>query len=454
MSRGASGKAKAGTFSRRASTTCAAAAVLGTLLAVVPAASAAPDLADTPSGVAASDDGGQGAQSHTRTEGEQPTRTESNTGSVSIATSESDPKAIGPAPAPSGSSPLPGIPFVQAVPVPGQPAGLMSLGLASTNVTAPAPSDAHVVDKHFVSKHIVDLTVYSESFGGTLPVRLLLPKDWYSRPNAEFPVLYLLPGYGEPEIRNRAWTFFTDAEKFFADKNVLVVLPPGGKAGFFSNWWNYGNGGSPTWETFHVVELPKVMQRSWRAGDQRAIAGLSMGGFGAMSYASRHPGFYDAAASYSGFLHTTMPGMARLLQATIANAGLDPDALWGDPLAQRGIWAAHDPYLHAENLRGTALYVSAAAGKRGEYDSDLLERLSGTLDAENPVNYTRVTALQSALETASYIESRSFVNRLEMLGIPVTTHFELEGLHRWPYWEDALHDSWPLLAEALGLSAP
>lgn len=317
--------------------------------------------------------------------------------------------------------------------------------------TAAPPSGARVVSMHWLDPHMVDLVIESGAMGDRVPVRLLLPRDWYSQPAAQFPTLYLMPGYGEPEGYG-SWTVFTDAQQFFRGKNAIVALPSAGDAGYFSDWWNYGDGGSPGWETFHTVELPQILEQGWRANDRRAVAGLSMGGYGAMAYAARNPGFYQAAASYSGLLHTTMPGVDRVTLYTVAQQDLDPYALWGDPQLQAGIWAEHDPWVQAEKLEGTALYVSAAVGMRGEHDDgDLVDRVVGTLEAEDETEYTEVTVLASSLETVAYVTSQSFVERLDLLGIPVTTSFQQEGTHSWGYWQEELHRSWPLLAGGLGL---
>ncbi|MCA1676510.1 MAG: esterase, partial [Actinobacteria bacterium] len=198
-----------------------------------------------------------------------------------------------------------------------------------------APSGARIVGVQQVDPQTVDIMIDSPAMGTEVPIRLLLPRDYRAQPDRKFPALYLLPGYGDP-ADYRAWYEYTDVEQFLADKNVLVALPSGGDAGFFSNWWNYGAGGTPGWETFHTVELREALERDWRVNDRRAVAGLSMGGFGAMSYAARNPGLYDAAASYSGYLHTTLPGVDRVAQYTIAEQGLDPYALWGDPVLQAG----------------------------------------------------------------------------------------------------------------------
>jgi S-formylglutathione hydrolase FrmB len=51
------------------------------------------------------------------------------------------------------------------------------------------------------------------------------------------------------------------------------------------------------------------------------------------------------------------------------------------------------------------------------------------------------------------MSSRSFTDRLRTAGIPVTVDYYGAGTHSWPYWQRALHQSWPVLASALGLPA-
>ncbi|CAM5623660.1 hypothetical protein SANTM175S_03441 [Streptomyces antimycoticus] len=137
-----------------------------------------------------------------------------------------------------------------------------------------------------------------------------------------------------------AWTLNTDVEAITAGTPALIVSPEGGPVGFYSNWWNGGHYGPPAWETFHLAELRPLLERALRANGRRAVAGLSMGGFGALSYAARHPGLFRAAASFSGVIHTTLDPAG--VQGILTGQGVDPTALWGDPAAQPALW--DDPH--------------------------------------------------------------------------------------------------------------
>jgi diacylglycerol O-acyltransferase/trehalose O-mycolyltransferase len=152
---------------------------------------------------------------------------------------------------------------------------------------------------------MLDLTIDSPALGRTAEVRLLLPRRFQAQPTRRWPVLWLLQGCCDSY---QSWTRSTDVDELAELGDVLVVMPEAGEVGFYTDWYNGGRAGPPRWETFHLTELRQLLERDWRAGDRRVIAGLSMGGLGAMAYAARHPGMFRAAASYSGLLHTRYQG--------------------------------------------------------------------------------------------------------------------------------------------------
>ena len=108
-------------------------------------------------------------------------------------------------------------------------------------------------------------------------------------------MLYLLHGCCDTYD---SWTRSTDVEQLAQLRDVLVVMPEGGDVGFYSNWLD-----GPAWQDFHLRELPRILELGYGAGTRRAIAGLSMGGLGAMDYAARRPRAFRAAASFSGVLY-------------------------------------------------------------------------------------------------------------------------------------------------------
>jgi diacylglycerol O-acyltransferase/trehalose O-mycolyltransferase len=314
---------------------------------------------------------------------------------------------------------------------------LVALLLFGSGITmapgAAAPDVATVISERAITPRLLELTVHSDALNADVGVRLLLPKDWTSAPTRKWPTLYLLHGCCG-QNGDTAWTSATDVTAFTANVDVLIVMPEGGTTGWYSDWWNGGKGGAPAWETFHLTELRALLESRYRSGSARAIAGLSMGGFGAVSYAARHPGMFRAAASYSGLVQTTYQGArsTNVIQNFVAQYGFDRTALWGDPTAQAGIWAAHNPYALAANLRGTRVFLSSGNGTPGPFDAansgvDTLEQLIG----------------EQNTATAAQLRGR---------GVSVTTDFYGPGHHAWAYWQRELHTSFPMLMHAIGVA--
>ncbi len=288
---------------------------------------------------------------------------------------------------------------------------------STTDKPLEAPA-ATVVAQVQVGPRLVDLTVRSRALDRTAKVRLLTPDGWARRTPADrWPVLYLLHGCCDSYI---SWTRSTDVEDIAELRDVLVVMPDGGSVGWYSDWWNHGRGGPPAWATYHLDELRTLLERDYGAGQKRVIAGVSMGGLGALLYAARNPGVFVAAASYSGVVHPLYDGFPRGLMRVSENFGADPLALWGDPGAQRSIWEAHDPFYLASRLRTVPVFLSCG-------DGNGTDSLEATLNEMN----------------------RALAPRLKQAGVHLTTDFYRPGTHSWPYFERELHRSLPLLLSAL-----
>jgi diacylglycerol O-acyltransferase / trehalose O-mycolyltransferase / mycolyltransferase Ag85 len=295
------------------------------------------------------------------------------------------------------------------------------LGMLLVPPASAAPGGTQVVDERYLSDRLIELTVHSTALDQKVGVRLLLPPGWDREPHRRWPVLYLLHGCCEDEPRFAVWTDKTDVEELTATTEALIVMPEGGYTGFYSDWLT-----GPAWETFHLTELRRLLEHDYRAGQRRVIAGLSMGGFGALSYAARHPGMFRAVASFSGVAHSTYDtATTAAIREIVASTGADPDALWGDPVADADTWAAHNPYELARRLR-VPVYLSSGNGEPGPLDPpdarfDPSERLLGE----------QAAALAERLPGTVY------------------TDFYGPGRHSWPYWERALHRSLPMLVAAL-----
>ncbi|MEV6162654.1 alpha/beta hydrolase family protein [Streptomyces sp. NPDC052052] len=288
---------------------------------------------------------------------------------------------------------------------------------------------AEVVAVTQVADRQVDLSVRSAALGGrTVKVRLLTPDGWDPSDRSQhWPTLWLLHGCCGDYT---SWTARTDVARTDSLRDVLVVMPEAGWNGWYSDWWNYGQGSDPAWETFHTKELRLLLEHGWGASTNRVVAGLSMGGQGALLYAARHPGMFKAAAAYSGSVHPLFDeASANRIMGYFAGQGNDPLRVWGDPVAQRDVWEAHDPFHLAKRLTSVPVYLSCGDGTAGPFDA------AGTT---------------SALEADFHRQNQALAGELERLGAKhLVTNFYGPGTHGWAYWQRELHSSLPMLLHAL-----
>ena len=274
-----------------------------------------------------------------------------------------------------------------------------------------------------------DLLLRSPSLASPVMVRVLLPARFEAEPTRRWPLLYLLHGCCDDF---QSWTRSTDIDALTARTDLLVVMPDGGQAGWYSDWYNGGRGGQPAWETFHLTELRQLLEARYRAGDRRAIAGLSMGGLGALAYAARHPGMFRFAASFSGVVNTRTPSGRQTVAQVAAASGEDADRVWGAPGRGDRVWAEHNPYDLAERLRGVELMITAGSGELGPLD--------------DPATTPQLAREIEAGLSAQNVDLR---DRLRQLGIPATVDVGRPGTHTWPYWQRAMHAAMPKLLAAL-----
>ncbi|MEU6083854.1 alpha/beta hydrolase family protein [Streptomyces sp. NPDC047108] len=293
-----------------------------------------------------------------------------------------------------------------------------------------AASGARIVDVKQLDERTADLLVASPAMGTNMPVRVILPRSWSAKSKRTFPTVYLLQGASDDYT---SWTRETDIEELAADNDAIIVTPEGGRAGFYTDWYNDGVKGGPKWETFHTLELPQLLEAGYRANKRRALIGLSEGGLGALNYAGRHPGKYAYAASFSGVVDIEDQATRTGIYLTCARENIDAGKLWGDPQEQSHVWEAHNPARHPERLRGVKVHLSAATG------------LPGGLEAA-------FDPFAGMLEGPTYAPNARFRDALRDEGVDVTANLHMAGTHAWPYWQRELHTVWPGVLSALKVS--
>ncbi|MBL1076544.1 esterase family protein [Nocardia sp. 2] len=308
------------------------------------------------------------------------------------------------------------------------------VGGLTPGVATAAPGSG-IVDVRPLGGRQFEVSVYSAAMNRTIPV-------WVSAPDGPAPALYLLNAIDGGEAGG-PWTNRTDAAHFFADKPVTVIQPIGGRASLYTDWAAEDPAlGRNKWSTFLIDELPAALAERFALTGRNAVAGTSMSASSALALALQAPGRYQAVGAFSGCPRTNDPLARAVVRSQLQLFGANPDNMWtpGDPA-----WIANDPVVNAERLRGVALYVSAGNGLPGIHDTLADPSISGDLP-----RLTDRLAIGGVMESVVRDCTQPFTDRLAALGIPATIVYR-SGTHAWPYWQDDLHDSWPLFAAALGV---
>ena len=289
----------------------------------------------------------------------------------------------------------------------------MVLALLVFLLLAAAPAQAaELVSIDTPSKHVDPATVIwnGDDHPRELRANVLLPDGYDGK--RRFPVLYLLHGVGD------AYDTWANPERGdienVADGFPGIIVMPEGDRGFYTNWWNEGVRANPGWERYDLEELIPLVKRRFRVRKARrwhAIAGLSMGGMGAMYLASQRPHYFGSAASFSGFVSHQSAGVDVGLGLV---GGVDYEQIFGP---QDGFYAAgHNPSQLTDNLKHTRVYVTVGDGT----------------PAEGQVNPSA-----AAVEVALKPQSDEFVAAAQASGVDVT-YEPLDGIHDWPEWRRAL----------------
>ena len=154
-----------------------------------------------------------------------------------------------------------------------------------------------------IAAQVDTLDVVSTGMNKTLRAAVVLPAA-YRKSKVRFPVLYLLHGGGGSF---RDWLTNPPNKTLLhqlADQyNLIIVTPDGGPNSYY---FDSPLDKSSQYETFIAQELPQRIDAAYRTIQDRSgrvIAGLSMGGHGAMYIAALHPDRYCAAGSMSGVMN-------------------------------------------------------------------------------------------------------------------------------------------------------
>ena len=255
--------------------------------------------------------------------------------------------------------------------------------------------------------------IYSEVLQLNVPLTVYLPQDdreYRSAPEREPHTLILLHGLGS---NSSGWTRYTSIERYARARNLTLVCPDCN----YSFYTNMSNG--KRYADYVCEELPDLLGRMFKVRTDRgglSIAGLSMGGYGALRAALTHPQTFGSCASFSGAL------------------------LNGDPQYLEELRAYDDPAHGRTGQKAEGLSASVLEAALGIYgddiayrqENDLVQLVKGAAAAKTKLPKILMTC---GTEDFLYRDNRTFYQTLTELGIPASFHV-WHGIHDWKFWEE------------------
>lgn len=296
---------------------------------------------------------------------------------------------------------------------------------------------------------------WSQALGITKTMVVYLPPSYDASTAAtrRYPVAVYLHGSWGSETD---WTVqgalaHTMDSLVAAGMREMIVVMPDGDDGWWTTWHALNDVAAcrrtprqenadtycvpwPKYDDYVVHDVLAFTDAAFRTlprRESRAIAGLSMGGYGAISIAARNPLTFSVAASHSGVLRPALMTDS----STVSTTGRVTmrDARTRDELrtASGARWTRMEPAFGADSVSWIArdpTHLVQQLLRRGDPLPSLFVDV-GTEDQLLPM-------------------SRSFRENMQALHVPLT-YAEWSGRHDWVYWRAHLPESLRFIAERL-----
>lgn len=226
-----------------------------------------------------------------------------------------------------------------------------------------------------------------------------------------FPVFTLLHGLSDDHT---AWTRRTSVERYVQDLPLIVVMP-NGERGFYTDAIDNPLAAFETVVTRDLINFVDSTFQTIPTREGRVVAGLSMGGYGALKLALKNPHLFRAAVSHSG---------------AVSFGSIPFDA------PQVPAWLQEFVPIFGRNPRGGSEDIFALA--------------------KSYTDGTRERALLPALRVDCGVDdfliqdNRNLHAHLEELGI-AHEYLEHAGDHNWEYWDAHIKETIAFFARELGI---
>jgi enterochelin esterase-like enzyme len=254
------------------------------------------------------------------------------------------------------------------------------------------------------------LSINSKILGKEVHFTMYLPAD-YETSQRKYPITYLLHGYTDDDT---GWLQYGEINRY-ADKAIndgtippmIIAMPDGGVA-----WYINNSDGTVLYEDFFIKEFMPYIEKTYRVKTEkrfRGVAGLSMGGFGTLVFALKHPELFAACAPLSA-------------------------AVWDDDDAVKTPQDSYDrtfAVLYGKGLQGKA-------------------RLNETWYANNPLSIVAKKSVDDLKKVKYWIDcgdddflingNMSLHKALKDKGVPHEFRVR-DGGHTWEYWRTGIVDA-------------
>lgn len=251
----------------------------------------------------------------------------------------------------------------------------------------------------------------SQLVGKTLPYNVILPRD-YQTSRTRYPVLYLLHGFSG---HYSDWATRTNLADYAAEYRLIVVTPEGNNGWYTDSATNAAD----KYETYILQELIPDVDRRFRTIQTRygrGIAGLSMGGYGALKFGLKHPDQFVFAASLSG--------------ATATAAWTEEDL--------KGMTA----------IRDSLFGVFGPAGSETRRKNDIFQIVRGL----TPARVTTLPYFYLDCGTEDFLIDMNQQFAVVLREKKVAHEYrELPGNHNWAYWDQQVQEVLRIAAQKMRL---
>jgi len=239
--------------------------------------------------------------------------------------------------------------------------------------------------------------VYSENLGFDTNIGVIIPQ----RPTPSGKVLYLLHGMGG---NASAWTKCTRIIHYAHERDYVVVMPEAQRS-FFMDMAH-----GPQYCKYITEELPKLCGQLFGIKHRREktfIAGLSMGGYGALLCGLSKPAFYSAIASFSGAVD-----------------------------AERWFDENKKDFREFNSIVGNGKSTTASNNFKLPASSDIFrlsEKISKLPEKKKPRILSTCGSGDFLIE-----DNRKYAEFMK--GLPIDFEYkEWDGVHDWNFWEQSLN---------------